>query len=128
MIPMVDLKGQYQSLKDEIDSELLTALENTQFILGPNVRAFEEEAASYLGCEHAVGCASGTDALHLGLIAAGVKAGDEVITTPFTFIATAEAILYVGATPVLGTVIVNKTMQDKIQDVRVRSLIRACYI
>lgn len=100
MIPMVDLKGQYQSLKDEIDAELLTALENTQFILGPNVRAFEEEAASYLGCEHAVGCASGTDALHLGLIAAGVKAGDEVITTPFTFIATAEAILYVGATPV----------------------------
>ncbi len=100
MIPMVDLKGQYQSLKDEIDSELLKALEATQFILGPNVRAFEEEAAAYLGCDHAVGCASGTDALHLGLIAAGVGEGDEVITTPFTFIATAEAILYVGATPV----------------------------
>lgn len=100
MIPMVDLKGQYLELKQEIDSAMLAALEATQFILGPNVRAFEEEAASYLGCEHAVGVASGTDALHLGLIAAGVKAGDEVITTPFTFIATAEAILYCGATPV----------------------------
>ena len=100
MIPMVDLKGQYQTLKEEIDKGLLEALENTQFILGPNVRAFEEEAAAYLGVKHAVGCASGTDALHLGLIAAGVGEGDEVITTPFTFIATAEAILYVGATPV----------------------------
>lgn len=100
MIPMVDLKGQYHAIKDEIDQGLLQALESTQFILGPNVRAFEEEAAAYLGCAHAVGCASGTDALHLALIAAGVGEGDEVITTPFTFIATAEAILYVGATPV----------------------------
>jgi dTDP-4-amino-4,6-dideoxygalactose transaminase len=97
---MVDLKGQYLEIKDEIDQGLLQALEATQFILGPNVRAFEEEAASYLGVNHAVGCASGTDALHLALIAAGIKEGDEVITTPFTFIATAEAILYVGAKPV----------------------------
>lgn len=100
MIPMVDLKGQYHEIKDEIDQGLLQALEATQFILGPNVRNFEEEAAAYLGVEHAVGCASGTDALHLALIAAGVGEGDEVITTPFTFIATAEAILYVGAKPV----------------------------
>jgi dTDP-4-amino-4,6-dideoxygalactose transaminase len=100
MIPMVNLKGQYHEIKDEIDQGLLQALESTQFILGPNVRAFEEEAAAYLGCAHAVGCASGTDALHLALIAAGIGEGDEVITTPFTFIATAEAILYVGATPV----------------------------
>ncbi|MCW9088837.1 MAG: DegT/DnrJ/EryC1/StrS family aminotransferase [Gammaproteobacteria bacterium] len=100
MIPMVDLKGQYLDIKDEIDQGLLQALEATQFILGPNVRAFEEEAAGYLGVSHAVGCASGTDALHLALIAAGVGEGDEVITTPFTFIATAEAILYVGAKPV----------------------------
>jgi dTDP-4-amino-4,6-dideoxygalactose transaminase len=97
---MVDLKGQYLELKDEIDQGVLQALEATQYILGPNVRAFEEEAAEYLGVEHAVGCASGTDALHLALVAAGIKEGDEVITTPFTFIATAEAILYVGATPV----------------------------
>ena len=99
-IPMVDLKGQYLSLKDEIDSALLDALAATQFILGPNVQAFEQEAAAYLGVEHAVGVASGTDALHLALEAAGVGAGDEVITTPFTFIATAEAISYVGAIPV----------------------------
>ncbi len=99
-IPMVDLKGQYLSLKDEIDSALLDALAATQFILGPNVQAFEQEAAAYLGVDHAVGVASGTDALHLALEAAGVGAGDEVITTPFTFIATAEAISYVGAKPV----------------------------
>lgn len=99
-IPMVDLRGQYLSLKDEIDAALLDALAATQFILGPNVQAFEQEAAAYLGVEHAVGVASGTDALHLALEAAGVGAGDEVITTPFTFIATAEAISYVGAIPV----------------------------
>jgi dTDP-4-amino-4,6-dideoxygalactose transaminase len=100
MIPMVDLKGQYLALKDEIDGAILEALEKTQFILGPNVQAFEEESAKYLGTAHAVGVASGTDALHLALVAAGIKEGDEVITTPFTFIATAEAILYVGAKPV----------------------------
>jgi len=99
-IPMVDLKGQYLTLKDEIDSAVLEGLSATQFILGPNVQAFEKEAADYLGVKHAVGVASGTDALHLALAAAGIGAGDEVITTPFTFIATAEAISYVGAIPV----------------------------
>jgi dTDP-4-amino-4,6-dideoxygalactose transaminase len=99
-IPMVDLKGQYLALKDEIDSAVLEGLSATQFILGPNVQAFEKEAADYLGVEHAVGVASGTDALHLALAAAGIGEGDEVITTPFTFIATAEAISYVGAVPV----------------------------
>lgn len=100
MIPMVDLKTQYLTLKDEIDAGILAALGNTQFILGPNVSAFEKEAAAFLGVKHAIGCASGTDALHLALAAAGIGPGDEVITTPFTFIATAEAIRYVGATPV----------------------------
>ncbi|MBT8129980.1 MAG: DegT/DnrJ/EryC1/StrS family aminotransferase [Gammaproteobacteria bacterium] len=99
-IPMVDLKGQYLTLKDEIDSAILEGLSATQFILGPNVQAFEKETAAYLGVEHAVGVASGTDALHLALAAAGIGEGDEVITTPFTFIATAEAICYVGAVPV----------------------------
>ncbi|MDT8440424.1 MAG: DegT/DnrJ/EryC1/StrS family aminotransferase [Desulfuromonadales bacterium] len=100
LIPMVDLKIQYQQLKAEIDAAVAGVLESTQFILGPEVTAFEEEIAAYLGVRHAVGVASGTDALHLALLAAGVGAGDEVITTPFTFIATAEAIAYVGATPV----------------------------
>lgn len=100
MIPMVDLKIQYLKIKVEIDRGILEALEKTQFILGPNVAAFETEAAVYLGVQHAVAVASGTDALHLALAAAGIRAGDEVITSPFTFIATAEAIRYLGATPV----------------------------
>jgi len=100
MIPMVDLKIQYHLLKAEIDRAVLDALESTQFILGPNVTDFEKETAQYLGVPYAIGCASGTDALQLAVLAAGVKPGDEVITTPFTFIATAEAICYAGATPV----------------------------
>lgn len=100
MIPMVDLKTQYAGLKDEIDRAVLGVLESCAFILGPNVQAFEAESAAYLGVKHAIGCASGTDALHLALRAAGIGEGDEVITSAFTFIATAEAIRYVGATPV----------------------------
>ncbi len=100
MIPMVDLNAQYQSLKEQIDTSLQNVLDNTHFILGENVTAFESEVANYLDCRHAISCASGTDALHLALLALDIKPGDEVITTPFTFIATAEAIAYVGATPV----------------------------
>ncbi|MRR34003.1 DegT/DnrJ/EryC1/StrS family aminotransferase [bacterium] len=100
MIPMVDLNIQYQQLKDEIDGGITAVMEKCQFILGPNVNAFEQEAAAFLGVKHAITVASGTDALHLALVAAGIGPGDEVITTPFTFIATAEAIRYVGATPV----------------------------
>ncbi len=100
MIPMVDLRVQYQALKQEIDSSISEVLQNTRFILGDNVRALESEIADYLNCRHAVSCASGTDALHLALVALDIGPGDEVITTPFTFIATAEAIAYVGATPV----------------------------
>jgi len=99
-IPMVDLKLQYENLKTEIDSALLHALSESRFILGPNVHAFEQEVANYLGGKHAIGRNSGTDALHLSLLAAGIKPGDEVITTAFTFIATAEAIRYIGAVPV----------------------------
>jgi dTDP-4-amino-4,6-dideoxygalactose transaminase len=97
---MVDLKSQYHALKGEIDKAVLDAIESTQFILGPNVTAFEQETAAYLGAPYAVSCASGTDALHLAILAAGIGPGDEVITSPFTFIATAEAICYAGATPV----------------------------
>ena len=100
MIPMVNLKAQYAEIKDEIEQGLATTIANCSFILGPNVAAFEQECAAYLGVSHAIGVASGTDALHLALLAEGIGVGDEVITTPFTFIATAEAIKYVGATPV----------------------------
>lgn len=99
MIPMVDLKIQYQALKDDIDAEVLRVIESTSFILGKHVKALEEEVAAYHGVNYAVAVASGTDALHLALRAAGIQHGDEVITTPFTFIATAEAISYTGAQP-----------------------------
>lgn len=99
-IPMVDLKAEYSALKEEINSSLQSVLESSHFILGPNVRSLEQEIAAYCKVRHAVALASGTDALHLALRAAGVSPGDEVITTPFTFIATAEAISYTGARPV----------------------------
>ncbi|MCK4536072.1 MAG: DegT/DnrJ/EryC1/StrS family aminotransferase, partial [Desulfuromonadales bacterium] len=99
-IPMVDLKIQYRQLQAEIDEAVRNVLESAYFIMGPQGTSFEEEIAAYLGVKHAIGVASGTDALHLALRATGLGPGDEVITTPFTFIATAEAIAYVGATPV----------------------------
>jgi dTDP-4-amino-4,6-dideoxygalactose transaminase len=99
-IPMVDLKTQLAGIRAEIEAAIRSVLDSTQFILGPSVQALEKETAAYLGVKHAIGVASGTDALHLALRAAGIGAGDEVITTPFTFIATAEAISYLGAKPV----------------------------
>lgn len=97
---MVELQHQYHRLKADIDRAVLDVLASGQFVLGPYVAAFEQEAARYLGAGHAVSCASGTDALLLALLASGVGPGDEVITTPFTFVATAEAICHAGATPV----------------------------
>lgn len=99
-IPMVDLQVQYRQLKSEIDQAIHGVLDTSYYILGPHGQAFEAEAAAYLGVKHAIGVSSGTDALHLALRAAGIGPGDEVITSPFTFIATAEAIAYVGGSPV----------------------------
>src|SRR3990172_4331977 len=99
-IPMVDLKVQYEAIKEEINKAVLGVIQSAHFILGPHGKALEEAIAAYHGVKHAVAVASGTDALHLALLAAGIKRGDEVITTPFTFIATAEAISYIGAVPV----------------------------
>ena len=99
-IPLVDLKVQYSSIKEEIDEAVSRVIERGQFILGSEVEALEKEIASFLGVKHAVGVASGTEALLLALLACGVGPGDEVITTPFTFIATVEAITQCGATPV----------------------------
>ncbi len=100
VIPLTDLKTQYHSIKKEIDAAIQRVVQHGQFILGPEVRTFEAEMAAYCGTRFAVGVASGTDALHLALLACGIKPGDEVITTPFTFIATAEAITQCNTTPV----------------------------
>ena len=97
---MLDIKAQHEPLKEEIKQALKDILDSGQFILGPNVRSFEQEISSYFHVKHAAALASGTDALYLCLKALDIKEGDEVITTPFTFIATAEAITYVNATPV----------------------------
>ena len=99
-IPLLDLKAQYRSIKTEIDAAVGRVLESAQFVLGDDVAAFERDFAAYCGAAHAIGVNSGTSALHLALIAAGVTPGDEVITVPFTFVATASAIEAAGARPV----------------------------
>lgn len=99
MIPILDLTEQYHALKVQIDQAMQAVCASGHYINGPQCRAFEEEIASYVGCDHAVALNSGTDALHLALRALDVGPGDEVITTPFTFVATTEAIGIVGATP-----------------------------
>jgi dTDP-4-amino-4,6-dideoxygalactose transaminase len=103
-IPLVDLKAQYSSIKDEIDGSVQRVMESGDFILGREVRAFEEEIASYCGVKYGIGVASGTDALQLALLACGVGSGDAVITTPFTFFATAEVISRCGAIPVFADI------------------------
>ena len=99
-IPLVDLKAQYASIKPEIDAAVARVLAETSFIMGPEVKAFDEEFAAWIGAPYAIGVSSGTDALHLVLRALGVGAGDEVITSAMSFVATAEAIVMAGATPV----------------------------
>ena len=100
MIPFLDLKTQYISLKTEIDAAIQRVLDSTQFVLGDEVAAFEKEFATYTGTAHGIAVNSGTSALHLALLSLGIGRGDEVITVPFTFIATASAIDYTGARPV----------------------------
>ncbi|WP_414578349.1 DegT/DnrJ/EryC1/StrS family aminotransferase [Anabaena sp. CCY 9402-a] len=98
-IPVLDLKPQYNALKTEIQEAIDRVLESGQFIMGPDVKLFEQEVAAYLKVRHAIAVNSGTDALVIGLRALGIGAGDEVITTPFSFFATAESISNVGAKP-----------------------------
>jgi dTDP-4-amino-4,6-dideoxygalactose transaminase len=127
-VPLVDLKRQYSNIKNEIGEAVQAVLDSGSFILGPNVAALEEEVASYCGTRFAVGVASGTDALELSLRALNIGQGDEVITSPFTFIATTEAICRVGARPVFADIkpgcftIDPKEVEDKITD-RTRAVI-----
>jgi dTDP-4-amino-4,6-dideoxygalactose transaminase len=100
VIPFVDLRAQYQTIKDEVDTAVREVFEGAQFVLGPQVAEFERLFADYVKADRALGVNSGTSALHLAMLAAGIGRGDEVITTPMTFIATASAIDYAGATPV----------------------------
>ena len=100
-IPMVDLKTQYQSLKSEIDSAIIECVNSTWFIGGPNVQSFKENLAKYLGANHVIPCANGTDALQIAMMALGLKPGDEVILPAFTYVATAEVIALLGLKPVM---------------------------
>lgn len=103
-IPILDLTEQYRALKDEIQAAVNGVLESGKFILGPEVQLFEQEVANYLGVKHAIGVNSGTDALAIGMRAMGVVPGDEVITTPFSFFATAESISTIGAKPIFADI------------------------
>ncbi|WDR06239.1 DegT/DnrJ/EryC1/StrS family aminotransferase [Devosia rhodophyticola] len=100
MIPFLDLKAQYATIGHDIEAAALRVLRSGRFVLGDEVATLEDNFAAYCGTRHAIAVNTGTSALHLALLAAGVKRGDEVITTPFTFIATAAAIRYIGARPV----------------------------
>lgn len=115
MIPILDLKQQYQSLKTEIDAAMQAVAANTAYILGPNVKALEPEVAAYCQCRFGVGVGNGTDALHLALRALRIGPGDEVITTPFTFVATTEAIGIVGASPVFVDIVPETFNMDPAQ-------------
>lgn len=99
-IPLIDLKRQYQGLKPEIQARINKVLDHGQYIMGPEVRELEERLEAYTQAKHCITVASGTEALLISLMAIGVRAGDEVITTPFTFIATAEVIVMLGAVPI----------------------------
>lgn len=100
-IPLVDLKAQYRTIREEVRTAIDEVLDGMQLTIGPNVKAFDQEFATFCGAKHAIGVGSGTDALQLAIRALGISSGDEVITVSHTFFATVEAILYSGARPIL---------------------------
>lgn len=100
MIPFIDLQSQFARIQSEVEEAILSTVRNGQFIMGPEVKRLEERLADYVGVKHCISCASGTDALVMALMAKGVGPGDAVFTVPFTFMASAEAIATVGATPI----------------------------
>lgn len=127
-IPLVDLVAQYRSIKDEMDQAVLAVMESGKFILGPNVTALEQEMASYLGVRHAIGVASGTDALIIALRALQIGPGDQVIVPAYSFFATAGAVLTVGAEPVFvdihpGTYLIDSQQIESAITPKTRAII-----
>jgi dTDP-4-amino-4,6-dideoxygalactose transaminase len=112
VIPFLDLRAQYKTIKDDVRQAIDRVFETGQYILGDEVAAFESEFAKHVNAEHAVGLNSGTSALHLALLTAGVGPGDEVITVPFTFVATVAAVCYTGARPVFVDIDPNSFTMD----------------
>jgi dTDP-4-amino-4,6-dideoxygalactose transaminase len=111
-LQMVDLRSQYLKIKPQIDQAIQEVIDSTSFIKGQQVKQFEDELAKYLGVKHVIGCANGTDALQLALMALGLKPGDEIITPDFTFIATVEVVALLGLKPVLVDVDINNFTID----------------
>jgi dTDP-4-amino-4,6-dideoxygalactose transaminase len=115
VIPFLDLKAQYQSIKTEIDAAIQSVLDSTQFVLGDRVAAFERDFAAYCQAKEAVAVNTGTSALHLSLLALGIGPGDEVITVPFTFVASVSSVCYTGAKPVFVDIDPNSFTMDVAQ-------------
>ena len=111
-VPYLDLTTEFKELEKEWLDSIRDTGSRGSFVMGPNMHAFEEEAAKYVGVKHAIGVANGTDALVLSLRALGIGAGDEVITTPYTFYATSESINLVGATPVFADILEDNYTLD----------------
>src|SRR5512137_1606962 len=127
-VPFLDLKAQYIVLKEEVRAAIDEVMENTAFAGGPFVAGFEQAFARFCGCKHAVGVGNGTDTLWLSLLSLGIGPGDEVITVPDTFIATAEAISYCGAKPVFvdieeGTFNMNPALLEAAITPRTKAII-----
>src|SRR3954467_5398477 len=114
-VPFIDLNQQYLGLRDEVLSAVDRVFHSTQFVLGKEAAGFEEEFAAYCGAQHGIAVNSGTSALHLALLAGGIGPGDEVITVPFTFVATTAAIVYTGARPVFVDVTPDALTMDPAQ-------------
>src|SRR4051794_3447975 len=103
-VPLLDLKAQHRTIRNEVLAEITRVIDSQKFILGDDVKALEADIAEYCSTRYAIGCASGSDALFLALLGAGVGAGDKVLTTPYTFFATVGAICRTGATPVFADI------------------------
>ena len=130
-IEFIDLKAQYADLKDAVNARIQRVLEHAQFIMGPEVRELEQRLEDYTGSKHCITVASGTEALLISLMALGIKPGDEVITTAFTFVATAEVIVLLGATPVFvdvqpDTCNIDSTLIEAAITPRTRAIMPVC--